>query len=147
MVTQQDAVFELPIRIIFTQPRWLLPIFLIAICGAAISIMMAELAGMTTAFLAIVLVVGVIQARPFTRNGSSGLILDAEDHWLVLKGDEPAVAATLNKATVVFGGAIVLVLQSDDKQYYNFILTETNLDRVQLRRLRVRLYYPKSDKA
>jgi len=146
MVTQ-DAVFELPIRIICTQPRWLSPLIIIAITGAVICIVVADLTLTFRALLAVVLALLVVKAPGLTRQPCRGFILNSDDRWLVLKGGNLAVPATLNKATVVLGGAIVLVLKSDNNQYYNFILTGTNVDRAQLRRLRIRLYYPKSGMA
>jgi hypothetical protein len=143
MITQ-DAVFELPLRIICAQPRWIYPFILVAISGAVICLIVAELAWTSRSLLAAVLAVLVVKATGQTRSRCSGLILDANDRWCVLRGDNKAFAATLYKATVVFGASVVLVLKSEDNQYYNFILTETNVDRAQLRRLRVRLAYPKS---
>jgi hypothetical protein len=144
---RQDAVFELPIRIAYIRPRWLVSFIVFAGVGAVICLLYVDHVWSVRASL--IAGVLVLTAHEIHQTGQrdASLILDGMDHWLILFQDAEAVPAILSKATVVLSELIVLVLQTAEGKRYRFILTPDNIDKTQLRRLRVRLFYPVSHAA
>lgn len=141
---EQKAVFEVPLRIPYVPPRWLLPYLIISGSGAIVCLISLNLIWPLKAFL--VLLVGAVlirsDFRQITRQ-QSGLVLDAKDRWFIIVAGKSGVPARLVQASITLPGFIVLVLQTADEKKFRFFLTAENLDSTTMRRLRIRLYYPK----
>ncbi len=79
----------------------------------------------------------VIAYRPMT------LLLDRHDQWFVVHNDKQTRMAQLISATILLPDFIVLVLRTKESRDFSYLLTSANVDAATLRRLRIRLYYPK----
>jgi len=148
-MASQHCGFDLPIRIDYSPPAWLLPFILLTHTVAGLCLFPVNLPWYSTIIL-LLAVSGSLWlylrdqdrysdiTRPFK------LLLDTGDNWsIILPEDNNCIQARLCSASILQPGFIVLGFKGSDRRKYVFIFTEGNLDKQTLRRLRVRLFYPK----
>jgi hypothetical protein len=139
-----DNAFDMPLRVVYTSPRWLLPCLWLVHTIAALCILAAGISWLlqTLLLIAVYFSLTAYQAGCSSRARPAGFILAPDGRWIViLAGDRHA--AVLVSASILLPEWIVLVLKTITGEKHAFVLTAANLDKHTLRRLRVRLNYPK----
>jgi len=138
--------FELPLRIVYSPPRWLLPFICSTHASAILCIFTVDAGWITMSALVVSIITSLAQAitRHSGTSTPSRLILDARDRWMIIKPGAGRTYASLLAASVVLPDFIVLLLKTGTNKKYVFILTRENLDQDTLRRLRVRLFFSRS---
>lgn len=139
---EQSGGLTLPIEIAYRRPRWLLPYLIITPLAATVCVLIADLAWPLALLLAMTALLLAVQGAGRVLHDQTGIVLDIKDRWFVSDAPGRGRAARLVSATVSLPGFIVLVLQTDDRKRYSFILTSIEQPVALMRRLRVRLYYP-----
>ncbi len=141
---EQQAIFEEPLRIRYVCPRWLLP-YLISIGGGTFICLISIHLVWPVKALLVLLVLVILKLGDFGQiiQQQVDLVLDAKDRWFILAAGKSSVPARLIQASITLPEFIVLILQTADGKKSRFFLTTENVDTTTMRRLRIRLYYPK----
>lgn len=139
---EHSGGFALPIEIRYRHPRWL-PAYMLVTTSCAIgSVLSLALPVLFKTLLVLLVSLLAIRESLLVWHDQIGILLDIQDHWLVLNREGRGQPARLVSATISMPGFIVLVLRAADSKRYPFILTSREHDSTLLRRLRTRLYFP-----
>jgi len=143
--------FDLPVRIDYLPPTWLMPFIYFTHSVATFCLLPVNLPWSLKAILFLALLFSLrFHVRNFRRYTAISrplqLLLDAANNWSVVVPDGKRIDASLQSASIFQAGFVVLNLQDKNSTKYVFILTESNLDKQTLRRLRVRLLYPRGSR-
>jgi hypothetical protein len=150
-MTGQYCGFDLPVRIDYVTPTWLLPFIYLTHSVAAVCLIPVNLQWSIkiVLFLAVLFSLRFHVAK-FRRYSAFDkplqLLLDTANNWSVVVPDGKRIDASLQSASILQPEFVVLNLQDKNSTKYVFILTESNLDKQTLRRLRVRLLYPRGSR-
>ena len=148
-MNRDNGGFDLPIRINYTLPALIFWFIYITHFGAIISINLTSLSLISKICLLLV-VISSLAVSTYRLNQQQNLhepfdlILNADDQWIVITSKRKQVYVRLIKASMLMQTLLVLVLAAENNKKYVFILTEDMVDKDTMRRLRVRLRYPKS---
>jgi len=140
---EQEKVFERTIVIAYRPPRWLPVYLLITLTGAFLSVFLADIPWVYRAASALIHLLAARAALRIVKAGPMTLLLDRHDQWFVVHNDKQTRMAQLISATILLPDFIVLVLRTKESRDFSYLLTSANVDAATLRRLRIRLYYPK----
>ena len=137
--------FDLPITIEYTAPMWLAPIIYFCHIGAIICLFVSNLSTLFSVLLTIFIIIGLYFWIQNNQRITSPLkvILNNKGEWKVIVGDGNAIKTSLVSACILFPDLIILRLKDGNRKKYDLILSNANLDKKSLRRLRVRLYFPR----
>jgi len=147
----QYCGFDLPVRIYYIPPTWLMPFIYLTHSVAAVCLIPVNLPGSIKIVLFLAALCSLrFHAGNFKRYSAFDkplqLLLDTANNWSVVVPDGKRIDASLQSASIFQPGFVVLNLQDKNSTKYVFILTESNLDKQTLRRLRVRLLYPRGSR-
>jgi len=140
---EQVKVFERTIVIAYRPPRWLPVYLLFTLAGAIVCVFLADIPWVYRVACVLTLLLPVRVALRIARAGPMTLLLDRHDQWFVVRSDRQARRAHLISATILLPEFIVLVLRTKETGDFSYLLTSANVDASTMRRLRIRLYYPK----
>jgi hypothetical protein len=141
------AGFDLPIRINYTPPVWLAGFILFTHFGAMGCLLLMHAWWLLKVLLWLLLLLSLVVTirRQSPHHTPAGFVVDNHNRWLIIGTDSRPRQARLVSAGILATNCVCLLLQDDMGQKHAFILTSGNLDQVTLRRLRVRLYYPRQE--
>jgi hypothetical protein len=147
----QYCGFDLPVRIDYVPPAWLLPFIYLTHSVAAVCLFPANLPWSIKIVLFLAALCSLrFHIGNFMRYTAISkplqLLLDVANNWSVVVPDGKRIDASLQSASILQPGFVVLNLQDENNTKYVFFLTESNLDKQTLRRLRVRLLYPRGSR-
>ena len=140
--------FDLPIRFTYRPPVWLLPLMVFCYCGGSICVIYTSLPAIIKSTL---LVVASIKFASWFRKDlqnrkiTTVIILNKKDQWYVIHPELHPERPRLVSASILLPDLIFLRLENPDKRHYDLILTGACLDKETLRRLRVRLKFPRTE--
>jgi len=145
----RDSVFEMPITISYTHPRWLVPFIFITHTGAALCLLPLNLALVWKLVLIMAIICSLFiylyhYSRDSNQKKSVILRLGSGESWHIFLPAGEYLDAKLVSASIPRPRFVVLKLKGSDHRKYIFILTESSLGKQVLRRLRVRLLHPKA---
>lgn len=140
---EQEKVFETTIVIDYRPPRWLPVYLLITLTGAFVCVFLAAIPWVYRVACVLTLLLPARAALRIAKAGPMTLLLDRHDQWFVVRSDRQARRAQLISATILLPEFIVLVLRTKEAGDVSYLLTPANVNAATLRRLRIRLYYPK----
>ncbi len=140
---EQEKVFERTIVIAYRPPRWLPVYLLITLTGAFLCVFLADIPWVFRVACVLTLLLAARAALRIAKAGPTTLLLDRHDQWFVVRSDRQTRTAQLINATILLPDFIVLVLRTKEAGEFSYLLTPANVNAATLRRLRVRLYYPK----
>ena len=141
--------FDSPLAIDYTRPAWLTPLLAFTHLGALACLFASGLSWYIKPFFALAVAVSVLYhaGRHILEKleGPVRLVLDARDEWLLCGRDGNRRRVRMDHASILSPGLVILRLITPEGDRRDFILTENNTGADTLRRLRVRLYYPKGN--
>jgi hypothetical protein len=147
----QYCGFDLPVRIDYVPPTWLMPFIYLTHSVAAVCLIPVNLPWSIKIILFLAVFFSLrFNVANFRRYSAFDkplqLLLDTANNWSVVVPDGKRIDASLQSASILQPEFVVLNLQDKNSTKYVFILTESNLDKQTLRRLRVRLLYPRGSR-
>jgi uncharacterized membrane protein (UPF0182 family) len=105
--------FDLPIRIVYHQPKWIVHLIAFSHLGAVFCVFLTNL----QASLKLILIIGVIikfilwfASYISNQNETVRIFLDKEDEWLVVSSVNNPVRVTLKSACILFPELIFIRL-------------------------------------
>ncbi len=139
--------FLLPIRISYRPPAWLLPLIFAAHLLAIFCLYFTGISLLLRVMLLLLVSASLLARVLFSHTSCHPpcqLILNAQDQWLLAEsGNEPRRLYLL-KFVILAPELVILLLKDNQRGKQLFILTGNNVDADTLRRLRVRLLFPKT---
>ncbi len=142
--TSRQSPLELPIFIYYRRSKRVALLNTLAHVGALLCLFLADLGVATTGLIGACLLVhyGVYLKRFFSPEAIC-FKLDQNDRWQLLRKEQDALDLTLLPGALVHPQIIVMCFREPTGRTRSCVLTHDNLDRRTLRRLRVRLRWPR----
>jgi hypothetical protein len=144
------SVFDQPIIITYRPPIWLLPLIALAYAVGLTCLFQTSIPHTIKLIMAAIVSIKFglwIKKVINIYIKKNRLILNKNDEWYVIYSDMRPLRAKLNSVSVFSTELIFLRLQDNNNSLHDFILDRTTMGGDTLRRLRVRLYYPRPKKA
>lgn len=142
---EPDSGFNAPIRINYTAPWWLKWYLVFSVTGAVLCVYFADIAWHFRGCILLVALFCLYRRDLFLlRQPDIEVILDQHDRWKLVEAGKAAETVSLIQACIPVAGLVTVELKSRMGKRYTLLLSASNLDTTTLRRLRVRLYYPKN---